>query len=72
MIAKAYHLSREDAQGHFRRGQVFVNGRLIESTSYTPREGEKISVRTLGRLIYRGVVGTSRKGKLNVTIEMYV
>ena len=72
MIAKAYHLSREDAQAYFRRGQVFVNGRLIENTSYTPHEGEKISVRTLGRLIYRGVVGTSRKGKLNVTVEMYI
>ena len=72
VIAKAFHLSRDDAQGYFRRGLVFVNGRLIESTSYTPREGEKISVRSLGRLIYRGVVGTSRKGKLNVTIEMYV
>ena len=72
VIAKAYHLSREDAQAYFRRGQVFVNGRLIENTSYTPHEGEKISVRTLGRLIYRGVTGTSRKGKLNVTVEMYI
>lgn len=72
VIAKAFHLSRDDAQAYFRRGQVFADGRLIESVSYTPHEGEKISVRTLGRFIYRTVVGTSRKGKLNITIEMYV
>ena len=72
VIARAFHLSREDAQSYFKRGLVFVDGRLTESVSYTPKPDEKVSVRTLGRFIYRGVCGTSRKGKLNVTIEVYV
>lgn len=72
VIAKSFSLSREDAQLLFSRGLVFVNGRLIESPSHTPRNEDKISVRGHGRLIYRGADGLTRKGKLNVTIEMYV
>lgn len=72
VIAKTYNLSREEAQRLFPKGLVFASGRCIESTSYVPKVGEKISVRGYGRLIYRGYESTSRKGKLNVTVEVYV
>ena len=72
VIAKTYNLSREEAQRLFPKGLVYASGRCIESTSYVPKVGEKISVRGHGRLIYRGYESTSRKGKLNVTVEVYV
>ena len=72
VIAKAHSLSRDDAQSLFKKGLVFVCGRQIISPSYTPKENDVISVRGFGRLIYKGQVSTSRKGKLNVKIEMYV
>ena len=72
VIAKTYSLSREDAQNLIKRGLVFVGGREITSTSYTPKTDDKISVRGHGRLIYRGFDSTSRKGKLNATVSVYV
>jgi len=72
VIARVYNLSREDAQRLFLRGLVFASGRQIDSTCYTPKENEKISVRGLGRFIYRGYVSSSKKGKLNVLCELYV
>ncbi len=72
VIAKTYSLSRDDAQALIKRGMVFVNGRQTESSSYTPKVGDKISVRTQGRLIYQGFDSTSRKGKLNATVEVYI
>ena len=72
VIAKTYNLSREEASRLFPKGLVFASGRCIESPSYTPKVGEKISVRGYGRLIYRGYESTSRKGKLNVIVEVYV
>ena len=72
MIAKVFSLSRDDAQALFKRGLVFVSGRCVESVSHTPREGDVISVRGYGRMIYRGPSSTSRKGKLNVDVELYV
>ncbi len=71
-VAKVFSLSRDDAQSLFKKRLVFVNGRCIESTSHTPKSGDKISVRGHGRLIYRGFDTLSKKGKLNVTVEVYI
>ncbi len=72
VIAKTYSLSRDDAQALIKRSLVFVNGREINSASYTPKPQDKISVRGHGRLIYLGFDSTSRKGKLNAVVEVYV
>jgi RNA-binding protein YlmH len=72
VIAKTYSLSRDDAQSLVKRRLVFVNGREIDSTSYTPKKDDKISVRGYGRLIYRCFDSTSRKGKLNAIVSVYV
>lgn len=72
VVAKVFSISREDALAYFKRGLVFVDGRLTESPSYTPKNGEIISVRGLGRLIYRGFSSTSKKGKLNADVDLFV
>ncbi len=72
VIARVYSLSREDAQALFKKRLVFADGREIDSSSYTPKENEKISVRGHGRFIYIGRQSLSKKGKLNVAVEMYV
>ena len=72
IIAKVFSLSREDAQNLFKRGLVFADGREIDSTSYIPKENEKISVRGHGRFIYIGTQSLSRKGKLNIAVDLYV
>ena len=72
VIAKAYHLSRDDAQSLFSRRLVFVSGKECESTSYSPKAGDVISIRGFGRFVYRGFRSSSKKGKLNIDIEKYV
>lgn len=72
VIARVYNLSREDAQRLFVKGLVFASGKEITSTSYSPKENEKISVRGYGRFIYRGFTSNTKKGKLNIIVELYV
>ena len=72
VVAKVYSLSREDAQTLVKRSLVFVNGKETTSSSYTPKNGDKISVRGHGRFIYQGFDSTSRKGKLNALVDVYV
>lgn len=72
VLAKVFSLSRDEAQSLFKKRLVFVNGRCIESTSYTPKVGDVITARGHGRLTYRGYESTSKKGKLNVLVEVYV
>ena len=72
VIAKVFSLSRDDAQSLFKKHLVFADGRQIDSTSYTPKENEKISVRGHGRFIYLGCQSYSKKGKMNVAVNVYV
>ena len=72
VVAKVFSISREDSLLYFKRGLVFANGRLIENNSYIPKKDEKISVRGLGRFIYLGYETTSKKGKLNIEVDLYV
>lgn len=72
IIAKTYSLSRDDAQALIKRSLVFVNGKEITSSSHVPKKGDKISARGHGRLIYQGFDSTSRKGKLNALVDVYV
>ena len=72
VVAKVFSLSRDEAQLLFFRGLVFASGREISSTSYVPKRDEIISVRGKGRFVYRGYETLSRKGKLNIAIDVYV
>lgn len=72
VIAKVFSLSRADAQALFSKKLVFVSGKMVESASYTPKENDRISVRGFGRFTYVGYSSTSKKGKLNAEIDVYV
>lgn len=72
VVARVFSLSREDAQSLFSKRLVFADSRCIESASYTPHVGERISVRGYGRMVYRGFESNAKKGKLNVQVEVYI
>ena len=72
LVAKVFSLSREEAQSLFKKRLVFADGREIESTSYIPKPNEKISVRGHGRFIYVGPQSLTRKGKINIAVEIYI
>ena len=72
VVAKVFSLSREEAQSLFSKKLVFVDGKLCENTSYIPKRSERISVRGYGRMVYLGYESTSKKGKLNIEVDLYV
>jgi RNA-binding protein YlmH len=72
LIAKLFSLSRDEAQSLFKKRLVFVNGKLIESPSYTPKVEDVVSVRGYGRLIYRSYETTTKKGRLNARVDVYI
>ena len=72
VISKVFSLSREEGQSLFSKKLVFVDGRLCENTSYIPKRNERISVRGYGRMVYLGYESTSKKGKLNIEVDLYV
>lgn len=72
LIAIAFQASRSSLVSCIEGGMVFVNGRLITSNGYEPKEGDIISVRGKGRFCYEGSVGTTKKGRMCVRLKKYV
>ena len=72
LIGLAFQASRSSIVSFIESGLVFVNGKLITSNGYEPKEGDIISVRGKGRFIYDGVSRQTKKGRLGVRIRKYV
>jgi RNA-binding protein YlmH len=71
IIAKLYKISRSEGVELFRAKRVFVNGRLDENNSGQLKPMDKVSVRGFGRFKFIGVSSQTRKGKLNVDVDIY-
>ena len=72
VIAKLFGISRDESLSLFKKGLVFANGRQILSASYIPKKNELISVRGHGRFIYLGYATLTKKGKLNIEVDLYI
>jgi len=72
LLSLAFNSSRSSLTGLIEGGKVFVNGKLITSNGYSPREGDMISVRGMGRFTYVSAGGQSKKGRSYVTVKRYI
>ena len=72
VISAVYNLSRSESLDVVKRGEVFVNQRECISPSKEIESGDTVSVRGKGKFIYRGVNYISRKGKNNISVDIYV
>lgn len=71
ILALAFHKSRTQICDLIKSGNVFVNSRLVESASYVLKQGETVSARGFGKFIFASEGGTSKKGKLYVTLKKF-
>ena len=72
LISLAFKASRSSMVSYIEGGQVFVNGKLITSNGYEPKEGDIISVRGKGRFIFDGMSHQTKKGRCGVCILRYI
>lgn len=72
IISHVYHLSRTEAKSRFSSEEVFVGGRVCIRPEYEPHEGDIISVRGCGKLVYDGVTRMTSKDRFAVKVSRYV
>ena len=72
VVAAIFNLSREKAQNLIKGGFVDYNYEQAQKIDVKCDAGDIISARGYGRFVYRGYDGLSRKGKLNVIVDVYV
>lgn len=71
IIAKAYHLSRNQSLSLFREKKIYINGRLNENNSVLLKDKDVVSVRGYGKFVYYGACHETKKGKLSVSVGIY-
>lgn len=64
-------LSRSAAAELIAGGQVALDGQTENSRTRVLRPGEKISIRGVGKFIFDGQLGVSKKGKLRMQFRKY-
>ena len=72
LLALAFNASRSSLTGLIEGGKVFVNGKLVTSNGYEPKEGDLISVHGMGRFRFRETGGQSKKGREYVILWRYI
>lgn len=71
IVAAVWNLSRSRSQTLISQRKVFVNGRQQENGSALLKAEDVVSVRGMGKFIFRGEKHTTRKGKLVVGIDLF-
>lgn len=71
VIAKVYNLSRKDTLPYFSEKKVSINGHLVENNDKTLAAGDSVSVRGFGKFNLISEGSLSKKGKLNLTVEIF-
>ncbi len=71
VIASIYKLSRSESKGLCEHEKVLVGGIPVLNASYTPKDGDIISVRGHGKFIYCGIKLETKKGRLRCFAKIY-
>lgn len=71
IVSAVFNLSRSAVKELFTARRVYVNSRLCENFSYNPKQKDMISVRGKGRFIYSGILGSTKKNRLVISVEIY-
>ena len=71
VISAIYKLSRSESKGLCEHEKVFVGGIPVLNASYTPKDGDIITVRGHGKIVYCGIKLETKKGRLRCKAKIY-
>lgn len=71
VISACFKLSRSESLLLFKNEKVFINSRKIVSPSQKLADNDIISVRGFGRIIFNGVIKSTKKDKPVILVEIF-
>ncbi len=72
VVAGICHCSRREAKEKIRQGLIQVNHTVLEEPDEVCHNNVTISIRGTGRFVYRGIVRTTRNGRICASFEQFV
>ncbi|MBO5317321.1 MAG: RNA-binding protein [Oscillospiraceae bacterium] len=72
VISSGFRISRSAAAQHICAGRAAIDGLPCEKPDKAVEEGQKISVRGLGKILLASVNGQTKKGRISIVIHRYI
>lgn len=72
IISVAYPMSRSKMTTYIENAKVYVNGKLITNNGYHIKEGDRISIRGLGKISFQEILSKTKKDRFYVVVHKYV
>ena len=72
ILASGFRIGRSAAVQYISAGRAAINGLPCEKADKAVAQGDKISVRGMGKILLRSVNGQTKKGRISVVIDRYV
>jgi len=72
IIACICHISRSQSSDFIIGGKAFINGKEILHNTYICKEGDIISIRSIGKFVFKNISGETKKGHLKLQYLKYV
>ena len=72
VISSGFRIGRSLASQYIGAGKVAINGLPCEKPDKAVAEGDKISLRGMGKILLKTVGGQTKKGRISVVIDRYV
>ena len=72
VISSGFRIGRSLATQYVSAGKAAINGLPCEKPDKAVAEGDKISLRGMGKILLRSVGGQTKKGRISVVIDRYV
>ena len=72
VISSGFRIGRSLAAQYISAGKAAINGLPCEKPDKAVSEGDKISLRGMGKIKLRSVGGQTKKGRISVVIDRYV
>jgi RNA-binding protein YlmH len=72
LIAAGFRIGRSSAVQYITSGKASIDGSLCEKADKAVAEGNKISVRGLGKIKLERINGQTKKGRISVIIHRYI
>ena len=72
ILSQVFPLSRSLAKSHIEEGNVTYNGEINKNPDQEVSQGDVISLYRKGKIALRSIEGSSKKGRILVTIRRYL
>ena len=71
ILAKAFNLSRTQAEEAISGGRIYLNWKEIKNSAQKCEEGDVITFRGRGRVLVREKLGMTKKDKIRLSLEIF-